>query len=244
MSRRSQASSESLLPVQFVAVHPCVHTNGRGKALYLFMPRCNMRCAYCYNLKVCLDADRSLVSEAEMKQKVKEHRPSWAVLTGGEPLVNPLVQLQRLTEFLKGLGLKVALETNGTFPLKLAELSGCLDYIAVDVKTNESGYRDLCEFRDVTLLEDTLKFLTLERKTKYELVTAVSERTHPEIVLHQMGAFLHARRTLKWVIKPMLPDRDSLRPGFREGPPPETGDLMFAESVLEGFSVKTEVRME
>ena len=58
-------------------------------------------------------------------------------ITGGEPLLHS--DLGQLIAEIKALGLKVKLDTNGTFPDRLAELKA--DYVAIDLKTSPDKYK-------------------------------------------------------------------------------------------------------
>jgi pyruvate formate lyase activating enzyme len=60
------------------------------------------------------------------------------VITGGEPTIYP--DLPILVDAIKKEGLKVKLDTNGTNPDMIKELLPKLDYIAMDVKSDPSGY--------------------------------------------------------------------------------------------------------
>jgi organic radical activating enzyme len=54
-------------------------------------------------------------------------------LTGGEPLVHAEF-VAALGSVLRRAGMTVCLETNGTLPDALADVVGCIDHVAMDVK--------------------------------------------------------------------------------------------------------------
>jgi organic radical activating enzyme len=60
-----------------------------------------------------------------------------AVLTGGEPLLQPAAVADMGTK-LKETGLTVHLETNGTLPMALREIAGAVDLVAMDLKLPSS----------------------------------------------------------------------------------------------------------
>jgi pyruvate formate lyase activating enzyme len=60
-------------------------------------------------------------------------------ITGGEPLYHQ--DLGILLEEIRALGLDIKLDTNGTYPQRLADLSpGLVDFVAMDVKNAPSRY--------------------------------------------------------------------------------------------------------
>lgn len=65
------------------------------------------------------------------------------VISGGEPLLNPVTPL--LIARAKSMGLKIKLDTNGTLPLMLESLMNNPDtrpdFIAMDLKTSPSRYK-------------------------------------------------------------------------------------------------------
>ena len=57
-------------------------------------------------------------------------------ITGGEPLIHK--DLNDLVKRIKKIGLKVKLDTNGSFPELLPSIDA--DYIAMDIKTDPEKY--------------------------------------------------------------------------------------------------------
>ena len=59
---------------------------------------------------------------------------SAVVISGGEPTMHH--DLPDVIEKIKGMGLKVRLETNGTYPKMMSKIvkQGLVDYIALDIK--------------------------------------------------------------------------------------------------------------
>ncbi len=78
------------------------------RALFVRMPFCNLSCSWC---------DTSFnhytkISEEEFLFFAQQEPTRFAVLTGGEPMLNK--QSPRVVELLRGLGFEIATETNGT----------------------------------------------------------------------------------------------------------------------------------
>ncbi len=104
----------------------------------VFLPGCNFRCPYCHNRDLVLNKDKTLTPIEEIiryidsKKKVLEG----VCITGGEPLIHN--DIDSLIRKIKDMGLKVKLDTNGSFPEKLSQTEA--DYIAMDIKTDPDKY--------------------------------------------------------------------------------------------------------
>lgn len=61
------------------------------------------------------------------------------VITGGEPTIHK--ELPKFLSKLKTRGFTVKLDTNGFYPDVLEECLGCVDYVAMDVKTCLNKYK-------------------------------------------------------------------------------------------------------
>ncbi|TFG61704.1 MAG: anaerobic ribonucleoside-triphosphate reductase activating protein [Spirochaetales bacterium] len=108
-------------------------------AATVFTPGCNLRCGFCHNPELLSPPyPETLLPVGEVKRflEKRKHLLGGVCLTGGEPLLHE--EIYDLADYIKSLGLKVKLDTNGTFPDRLAFDS--LDYIAMDVKTRPSKY--------------------------------------------------------------------------------------------------------
>ncbi len=89
---------------------------GEGKysgtrALFVRMPFCNLACSWCdteFNTFTKWDGQ-------DFVKKATEEKTRFAVITGGEPMMNK--QTIRVVEILKNLGFYIATETNGMFPI-------------------------------------------------------------------------------------------------------------------------------
>ena len=139
----------------------------------IFVGGCNLRCPYCFNRDLVLQPG-ALPSyrEEDIFAFLEKRLPLQGALciTGGEP-----ARQEDLSGFLaiaKKRGLKIKLDTNGTFPERLEQLleEGNLDYVAVDFKaprqkydllTGSSGVEAIDIYakvkKTVSLLRDTTK---------------------------------------------------------------------------------------
>ena len=112
----------------------------------VFVGGCNLRCPFCFNRDLVLQPDAlPLFREEEIFEFLEKRLPVQGALciSGGEPALQ-----EDLSAFLakaKKTGLKVKLDTNGTFPEILEQLleEGNLDYVAVDFKAPPQKYEML-----------------------------------------------------------------------------------------------------
>jgi anaerobic ribonucleoside-triphosphate reductase activating protein len=112
----------------------------------LFLPGCDFACPYCHNAPLVRGSEADLVPIEEFYAHLERraHLISGVVLTGGEPLAN--ADSARIAEAIRGRGLALKLDTNGSFPDRLAAIldpssTARPDYVALDIKTAPSAYR-------------------------------------------------------------------------------------------------------
>ena len=87
----------------------------------VFTGGCNLRCPFCHNGSLVLHpADEVPVSEVLAYAKKRAGVLDGICITGGEPLLQP--DLADFIRQLRGLGLAIKLDTNGTSPDKLSAL--------------------------------------------------------------------------------------------------------------------------
>jgi pyruvate formate lyase activating enzyme len=103
----------------------------------VFLPGCNFRCPFCQNGDLIQDYDNLPTVAFDSIAAYLTARNDWidgVVLTGGEPTI--WNDLGALAARFKQLGMKVKLDTNGSWPEAVLELidSGVVDYLAMDIK--------------------------------------------------------------------------------------------------------------
>ena len=108
-------------------------------AAVVFTFGCNLRCPYCHNPELVSGSPPPDLVQRDAVIEYLEKRKSilgGVCITGGEPLMHS--GLPALVEKIHSLGLKVKIDTNGTFPEVLPEIKA--DYIAMDLKTIPGKY--------------------------------------------------------------------------------------------------------
>ncbi|PMP93152.1 MAG: anaerobic ribonucleoside-triphosphate reductase activating protein [Hydrogenobaculum sp.] len=124
----------------------------------LFFGGCNLRCPYCHNKDIVLKNTEPFdVDEVFELLISRKHLIEWVCISGGEPTIYE----DKLVDFVKSLktmNFKIKLDTNGTNPSVVKNISEFVDYFAVDVKT--INYK-LCNSSDGFFkLMDTLWYLS------------------------------------------------------------------------------------
>ncbi|MFA9379678.1 MAG: anaerobic ribonucleoside-triphosphate reductase activating protein [Acetanaerobacterium sp.] len=140
----------------------------------LFMPFCNINCFYCHN-RPLVEGTLPLLDERELTAFLKKRAGllDGVVLTGGEPTLHE--GLEEYIEWLKALGYKVKLDTNGTDPQTIRRfLSHRLcDYYAVDYKAPAARYEEICGVgADAHKVLETIRLLAAQDAT-FEVRTTV-----------------------------------------------------------------------
>ncbi|RLI40575.1 hypothetical protein DRO59_08980 [Candidatus Bathyarchaeota archaeon] len=139
-------------------------------------------------------------------------------LLGGEPLIQPLDVLVEFCGDLKELGLKVKIDTNGTFFHKLEALYPYVDYIAIDVKHLWAKYDLVTPISQEQLrnIQESVAYVRSGPKS-YRLRTTVCSPIHtlddlyelrrqfPELMFQEytsQGPQLFKRKTLSLINLP------------------------------------------
>lgn len=151
-------------------------------ACTVFTAGCNFRCPFCHNASLVVRAGE--VDEIPMESffsyiSKRKDLLDGVAITGGEPLINPDIDLfiRRIREY----GLLVKLDTNGAYPDRLESLldEGLIDYVAMDVKNSKQKYARTVglESFDTTNVERSVE-LIMKKAPDYEFRTTVVRELH------------------------------------------------------------------
>lgn len=160
-------------------------------AAVLFTGGCNFRCPFCHNFGLVQDPGEPL-DDGEVFGYLKKRMGllDAVVITGGEPLIHP--DIADLIEKVRELGYPVKLDTNGTFPARLAELltRGLVDYVAMDIKNSREKYYLTagCEV-DLDSVNKSIMLLK-SGTTDYEFRTTVVSQLHEEEDFVNIGEWI------------------------------------------------------
>lgn len=88
-------------------------------SLMVFVPGCNLRCPFCYNVDIVLDQTKTRYSEEQILYEIDSYRMflDAVVISGGEPTLKQDELLHFLKE-VRNRGLFLKLDSNLTVPLK------------------------------------------------------------------------------------------------------------------------------
>lgn len=109
----------------------------------IFVGGCNFRCPFCHNSELVLNPGDVPVIPHEFFMNFLDMRKDWldaVCVTGGEPLMHK--EIKDLLALIKKRGLRVKLDTNGSFPERLDEIiqEGLVDCVAMDIKAALDKY--------------------------------------------------------------------------------------------------------
>ena len=189
----------------------------------IFLPNCNMRCPFCYNVDLVLHPEKLPTIRPERIEGYLKRNREWidgVVITGGEPTLHR--DLSNLCKKLKQLGYSVKLDTNGTNPELLRELieQELIDYVALDVKAplDTKKYREACGVDTNKILEKIEKtiHLLLADEIQYEFRTTLVPTVHTsqdveEICKKIKGCKKYALQNFKAEVETINPNFKNLR---------------------------------
>ncbi|MEM7821490.1 MAG: anaerobic ribonucleoside-triphosphate reductase activating protein [Candidatus Aenigmatarchaeota archaeon] len=211
-------------------------------ASIVFLPRCNFRCPYCYNVELVNDSEElEIISEDEIFEHLKLNK-DWiegVVLTGGEPCIHQ--DLPAFIKKIKELGFLVKLDTNGTNPKMLKELieEKTIDYIAMDIKAPLEKYEDVARVK--VNKEDIKKSIDIIRSSgiDYEFRTTVLPTLLKKRDMEKIGVWLKGSK--KFFIQQFRPGK-TLDKKFQNEKPYSLEDLDEFREILKKFIENVEIR--
>lgn len=112
----------------------------------IFLAGCNFRCPFCHNPDLIARPESLADIPLDFFLAYLDARRGWLegiCVSGGEPLAAP--DLEELLMVIKGRGLLVKLDTNGSRPDRLARLieARLVDHAAMDIKSAPDRYAEV-----------------------------------------------------------------------------------------------------
>jgi|WetSurMetagenome_2_1015567.scaffolds.fasta_scaffold118341_2 pyruvate formate lyase activating enzyme len=250
----AQSALDFNIPAGALIKTTLVDFPGRVAASF-FLKGCNLRCPYCYNTGLIVGGkgqdDESLSSVNDLFSHL-EHRKnvlSGLVISGGEPLINPLTPF--IIKKARALGYKIKIDTNGTLPDKLESLFSNPDlkpdFIAMDIKTNPVRYAsDMCETSSslkkiniVSLLERSSQLISSFPADSREWRTVLVPPLVKKADITAMASLLPADAS--WLFAQFRND-NCLDPSYNKIPPYLDRDIAelvkYAKTLIPGAELR------
>jgi len=204
----------------------------------VFLGGCDFRCGFCHNPELIRKGSSMAMADIISNIKTRKLLLDGVCLTGGEPLLSDIGKLSSFIDEIKGLGMKVKLDTNGSHPDKLKELLPRLDFVAMDIKTSKDKYRTAinknADFKKIS--ESIGLVMGLEN---YEFrTTAVPGIVELEDIL-EIGKMLKGAK--RFVLQRFVPDK-TYNPRFKKLKPHDDDFFEKAKKIMEGYVTEVLIR--
>ena len=204
-------------------------------ACILFTRGCNMRCSFCHNKSLLFSNDLKTIDVWEYLEKRKGLLDG-VVISGGEPL---FYDTGETLSRIKGIGFKIKLDTNGSFPDKLETLirNGLVDYVAMDIKHEPEKYALATGVdTDMNSIQKSIDLL-MNALVDYEFRTTVVREFHKESDFSAIGEMIAGAR--RYFLQ-CFTDRDSVP--FAGLHAPSAGELRKYAAAAQVFVPDTQLR--
>lgn len=185
-------------------------------AATIFIGGCNMRCPFCHNASLVLRPHtQPTIDQNDILDYLKKRKNilEGVCITGGEPTLYSDISL--FIARIKELGFKVKLDTNGTNPDMIKELTdnGLIDYIAMDIKNSKERYKITSGSNALSIdnIEASVSFL-LSNKVEYEFRTTIVNELHTKKDMLSIGKWLNGAKA--YYLQAYKDSGDIISPGL------------------------------
>lgn len=209
----------------------------------LYSDECNFKCGFCHNWQLmCEPIKFPEKSWENIEAMLKEHADflDGVCISGGEPTLEP--DLEPLIKNIRGLGLKVKLDTNGSRPEVLKRLldKKYLDALAMDVKAPlDERYSQVagCDV-DLEKIKESIDLIK-ESGIEHEFRTTVVPTIHEKKDILDIARLLEGASV--FVIQQFVPD-NAWHPKLRAIKPYPNEFLLDLASEAKKFVKEVRVR--
>ncbi|MFH0857353.1 MAG: anaerobic ribonucleoside-triphosphate reductase activating protein [Candidatus Magasanikbacteria bacterium] len=198
----------------------------------VFTPGCNFRCGFCHNPEFVLPEEIEKVQSSFFHEEpffnfltTRKNRLDGVVITGGEPTLQK--DLLSFMEKVKEMGFLVKLDSNGNRADILQEAieKKFVDYIAMDIKSSLSEYKNVVG--GGVNIEEIQKSIDLLKQglVDYEFRSTLLPKFHTEPVLADMRKLISGCK--RYYLQNFLPEI-TLEKSFQNEcsfPPQEMEDI-------------------
>jgi pyruvate formate lyase activating enzyme len=208
----------------------------------VFLGSCNFRCPYCHNAELVLNPGDIPTFPMEYFVEFLDSRKGWlegVCITGGEPLLHQ--GLEDFLSFLKQRNLSVKLDTNGSFPSRLARLfqMNLLDMVAMDVKAPLEKYEEVVRARIKEQdIRESIQII-LNSGVDYVFRTTIVPGLVGQEELVKIGRMLQGAKVFQ--IQRFVP-ADTLDPSFEQRETFSKEEILAMAKKIEGFFNEVKVQ--
>ena len=206
----------------------------------VYVGRCNFRCGFCHNPDLVLNPDDvPTISEQEVIGYLSEKR-KWLdglCITGGEPMLH---DLRGFIGKVKAIGLKVKVDTNGSFPGRIAELRDIVDFFAMDIKGPLEKYNEICRCNvDVGRIRESIAAI-MGSGIDYEFRTTCVPGLHEIEDFHKIGELIKGAK--KYALQNFSNKGDMIDNSYKGIEPFSFEDMDRIKAIMENYVDKVELR--
>lgn len=208
----------------------------------VFLPRCNFRCPFCYNIDLISNYEKLPdIKEEEFFEFLKSKK-QWldgVCVTGGEPTLH-----KELPDFLakiKKLGFLVKLDTNGTNPGMVKDLieKKLVDFIAMDIKAPLERYQEVVKVDvDKEKIKESVELIK-NSDIDYEFRTTVVPDLYDEKDALAIAHWLKGAK--KYCIQQFRSER-TLDPAIKNQKPYKEEELQRFLELVKPYLKRVEIR--
>ncbi len=210
-------------------------------AAAIFLQGCNFRCPYCHNPALISPDKKFECTELNILDYITQRKDllEGVVISGGEPTLHK--DLPEFAAKIKGLGLKVKIDTNGTNPGLLEQMlrDRLIDYIALDIKTSLDKYSLVAGGEDVGKVVHKSILLTMLTTVPYEFRTTCVPGIVAEEDFHKIGEVVRGAK--KYCLQQFRPSV-TLDPAYHDIKPYTKTELEKFLAILEEYVADVEIR--
>lgn len=178
-------------------------------AATIFTHGCNFRCPFCHNAGLVVRPSIQRVDENELLSFLEKRKKllDGVCITGGEPLLQS--DIAEFIQKVRDIGYAVKLDTNGSFPERLASLidAGLIDYVAMDIKNSPEKYALTAGIpQDIVVRVKESVALLLKNKVDFEFRTTITGAHHTVEDMVKIGEWIKGAE--KYFLQPFKDSGD------------------------------------
>ena len=231
VNAREVVPDESYAQIKLGGIQKLTLLDYPGKvACTVFTAGCNMRCPFCHNKDLVFIPDNFTYTDPDDILDFLSKRQGIldaVCITGGEPMLQP--GLLDFVKQIKELGYMVKVDTNGLMPDKLKQLveSGCVDYIAMDIKNSFDKYEATAGLVNgenmVKQIKKSINYL-LSGVVDYEFRTTVVRELHTREDLISIARYI--KNAKNYYLQQFVDSGKCIQEGFTSYTKEEMEDLL------------------